>query len=453
MHQGVVSSRFPRPAGRSRPADFVVLALAAGAALLVPTAAIARSAAAGGDGAVVALAPEAARGSDISWISDGQGEAAYRLIDLLATSDVDGIDSRQFNVRALQRSVRRATSDPDQARAADGLLSEAFLRYVKALRALPPSKEWNIVDRGALPDAAPASALAMLRNAAANGSLADFVATMPWMHENYAGLRRALLDAERRGDRAVAARLKLNLDRVRLLPGAGVHKYVLVNTAAQRLYMVENGKVVDWMRVVVGKASMPTPMMAALIRYAAVNPYWNVPADLTAERIAPNAVKEGPAYLRKQGYVVLSDWTSDATVVDPTTIDWQAVADGKVQIRVRQNPGPFNAMGRMKFMFPNNAGVYLHDTPNKDLLLEEARLFSGGCVRLEDAPRLAKWLYGRPLVVTKGMKPEQHVDLDEPVPVYLAYLTAVPSGEQTVFYDDIYAQDQPRLAQAEVAAR
>jgi len=451
MHHGIVGSRSPRPAGRSRPADFVVLALAASAALFVPTAASARSAAVGGVDATAAIAPEAGRGSDIAWISGGQGEAAYRLIDLLATSDIDGIDSRQFNVRALQRSIRRATGDPDQARAADRQLSQAFVRYVTALRALPPSKEWTIVDRGAVPDAAPA--LALLRDAAADGSLADFVATMPWMHENYAGLRRALLAAERRGDRTTAARLKLNLDRVRLLPGAGAQRYVLVNTAAQRLYMVENGKVVDWMRVVVGKATMPTPMMAALIRYAAVNPYWNVPADLTAERIAPNAVKEGMGYLKKQGYVVLSDWTSDATVVDPSTVDWKAVADGKVQIRVRQNPGPFNAMGRMKFMFPNNAGVYLHDTPNKDLLLEEARLFSGGCVRLEDAPRLAKWLYGHSLVVTKGMKPEQHVDLDRPVPVYLAYLTAVPSGEQTVFYDDIYAQDQPRLAQAEVAAR
>jgi len=87
------------------------------------------------------------------------------------------------------------------------------------------------------------------------------------------------------------------------------------------------------------------------------------------------------------------------------------------------------------------------------LLLEDARLFSGGCVRLEDAPRLAKWLYGRPLVVTRGMPPEHRVDLDRPVPVYLAYLTAVPSGGQTVFYDDIYSQDQPRLALSEVASR
>jgi murein L,D-transpeptidase YcbB/YkuD len=240
---------------------------------------------------------------------------------------------------------------------------------------------------------------------------------------------------------------------VRMLPGTGSQRYVLVNAAAQRLYMYENGKVVDWMRVVVGKATQPTPMMAALIRYTAVNPYWNLPADLVAERIAPNVVKLGLPYLKAKGYVVLSDWSEGATRVDPTTIDWKAVLDGRTELRMRQNPGPANAMGRMKFMFPNKAGVYLHDTPDKELLNEPARLLSAGCVRLEDAPRLAQWLYGHPLVVTKGMKPEQHVDLDKPVPVYLAYLTAVPSGGQTVFYDDIYSRDQPRLANLSVAAR
>ena len=451
MLKEIVTSRSPRPAGRSRPAGFAVLALAAGTALFAPASAASATFAGARAGTAVAAQSDASRSESFSWFADGQGEAAYGLIDLLATSGTDGLEPRQFQVRALQRAVRRALGDPAQAKAADRLLTDAFLRYVAALRALPPSKEWTIVDRGALPGAPPP--LAMLREAAANGSLASFVEAMPWMHENYAGLRRALIDAERRGDRATAARLKLNLDRVRLLPGSGAPRYVLVNTAAQRLYMVENGKVVDWMRVVVGKTTQPTPMMAALIRFSAVNPYWNVPADLAAERIAPNVVKDGLRYLRQQGYVVLSDWSEDATVVDPSTIDWQAVADGKVQIRVRQNPGAYNAMGRMKFMFPNKAGVYLHDTPNKDLLLEDARLFSGGCVRLEDAPRLAKWLYGRPLVVTRGMPPEHRVDLDRPVPVYLAYLTAVPSGGQTVFYDDIYSQDQPRLALSEVASR
>ena len=386
----------------------------------------------------------------VSWFADGQGQAALSLIDLLATSDIEGVDSRQFQIRTLQRSVRRALAGRDHERAADRMLSEAFMRYVLAVRALPPSKEWTIVDPGAVPGSPPAST--MLRDAAMSGSLNALIKAMPWMHESYADLRRALIDAEREGDGTTGARLRLNLERVRLLPGAGARRYVLVNTAAQRLYIYEGGRVVDSMRVVVGKATQPTPMMAASIRFAAVNPYWNVPPDLTAERIAPNVLKNGIGYMKQQGYVVLSDWTEEATAVDPSTIDWQAVADGKAKIRVRQNPGPSNAMGRMKFMFPNAAGIYLHDTPNKELLKEEARLFSGGCVRLEDAPRLAKWLYGHALTVTRGMKPEQHVVLDEPVPVYLAYLTAVPSGGETVFYDDIYSQDQPRLASSEVAA-
>jgi len=202
------------------------------------------------------------------------------------------------------------------------------------------------------------------------------------------------------------------------------------------------------MKVVVGKPAQPTPMMAAMIRYTAVRPYWNVPIDLVAERIAPNVVKDGLSYLKEQRYVVLSDWTDEATPVDPGTIDWDAVAAGSIELRVRQNPGPANAMGQMKFMFPNPQGVYLHDTPNKELMVEDARLFSGGCVRLEDAPRLAKWLYGHPLKVARKGEPEEHVDLDRPVPVYLTYLTAVSSDGQIVYLDDIYGRDRARMALA-----
>ena len=118
----------------------------------------------------------------------------------------------------------------------------------------------------------PVPIAALMREAAANGSLATFVETMPWMHETYAGLRRELLVAEQRRDRAASTRLRLNLQRARLLPGTGPQRYVMVNVAAQRLYMYENGKVVDWLRVVLGKPAQPTPQMAALIRYTAVNP-------------------------------------------------------------------------------------------------------------------------------------------------------------------------------------
>jgi murein L,D-transpeptidase YcbB/YkuD len=276
---------------------------------------------------------------------------------------------------------------------------------------------------------------------------------MPFTHSSYAELRRALVRADALGDRQSADLLRVNLQRVRLLPAQG--RYVMVNTAAQKLFMYENGKVVDEMKVVVGKAHQPTPMMAATIKFTALNPYWQVPSDLAAERVAPHVVKQGIGSLADNGYVLLSDWGEHAQPIDPSTVDWEAVADGKILIRLRQDPGPHNAMGRMKFMFPNPQGIYLHDTPNKELLNEDARLFSGGCVRLEDAPRLAEWIYGRPLE-WRGAAIEEPVELPKPMPVYLIYQTAVPNGDQVVFYQDIYGKDRSMLAGSgtgQVAAR
>ena len=220
---------------------------------------------------------------------------------------------------------------------------------------------------------------------------------------------------------------------------------MVVNTAAQRLYMYENGQLVDSMRVVVGKTKYPTPMMSAFIRAAALNPYWNVPPDLAAERIAPNVVKQGVGYLKSLGYEVLSDWSDNPSVIDPTTVDWQAVADGTVEVRVRQLPGPHNALGKMKFVFPNEQGIFLHDTPDRELLSEASRLYSGGCIRLEDAPRLGRWLFGRDLKKS-GNAPEQMVPIPMLVPLYVTYLTAVPSGTGIAFFDDVYGRDAARLA-------
>jgi murein L,D-transpeptidase YcbB/YkuD len=98
-------------------------------------------------------------------------------------------------------------------------------------------------------------------------------------------------------------------------------------------------------------------------------------------------------------------------------------------------------------MFPNSQGVYLHDTPQKELLTEASRMFSGGCVRLEDAPRLARWMYGEPLS-TSSSRPEQRVDLPRPVPVYITYFTVMPSGTELATFPDIYGRDRDRMAHA-----
>jgi L,D-transpeptidase YcbB len=248
------------------------------------------------------------------------------------------------------------------------------------------------------------------------------------------------------GDRAPAGDprlLRLNLERARVLPPA-TSRHVLVDAASQRLWLYENGRVVDSMKVIVGKPEEQTPMMAGLIRYASVNPYWNIPPDLVRKRIVPQVSKGGPGALRGR-YQVVSDFSPSARVIDPAQVDWQAVASGQVDLPVRQLPGGDNAMGRVKYMFPNELGIYLHDTPERNLFGKSERRFSSGCVRVEDATRLGQWLFGRPLPV-KTKSPEQQVNLPKPVPVYITYLTAAPEGSQIVYRSDHYGRDAMQMA-------
>jgi murein L,D-transpeptidase YcbB/YkuD len=445
MGAKILLRSLPKPVGRQwRPAGFAILlgSLLASAAPAQPVVASA-SANVGWLDAQSAAGPQ--------WVRRGDQRAAIRLIGLLETSGFDGLDPKIFKLKALKRAVRGADGGNLNAIAkVNAALDRALISYVTALRQAPKG-DWIINDREAVP--AMPTAEELLAEAAASPSLEAWIDAMPFMHKSYSGLRSALADAEQRGDRHSAELLRINLQRVRMLPADG--RYVLVNTAAQKLFMYDDGEIVDEMRVVVGKAHQPTPMMAATIKFTALNPYWQVPSDLAAERVAPGVIKEGLGYLKQHGYVLLSDWGDEALPVDPSTIDWKAVADGKILVRLRQNPGSQNAMGRMKFMFPNPQGIYLHDTPNKELLNEDARLFSGGCVRLEDAQRLAMWIYGKPLS-WKGAKTEQAVELPKPMPVYLIYQTAVPNEGQIVFYQDIYGKDRSMLAGTsanQVAAR
>lgn len=442
MEAKIVLRSFPKPVGRTmRPAGFALLAAGALLAAAPVEPAFASTAQIESNEKLVGL----------EWTKGGDDRAAQHLIGLLQSAALDGLDPKSFNIKGLKRAVLAAEDGkPSAVAKANALLDKALVSYATALRQAP-TRDWIINDRDAIP-AAP-SPDELLAEAARSPSLELWLKAMPFMHPSYAELRRALARSEALGDRASADLLRINLQRVRLLPANG--RYVLVNTAAQKLYMFEGGKVVDEMRVVVGKAHQPTPMMAATIKFTALNPYWQVPSDLAAERVAPGVVKEGVGYLEKHGYVLLSDWGEQALPVDPSTVDWEAVAAGKILVRLRQEPGRSNAMGRMKFMFPNPQGIYLHDTPNKELLNEDARLFSGGCVRLEDAPRLARWIYGRPLN-WRGAGTEQPVELPTPMPVYLIYQTAAASGEHIVFYQDIYGKDRSMLAGSgadQVAAR
>ena len=421
---------------------FGAVAAFAAAPLSFPAAAQAKSAsAASGQG--VEDFYDSQRGQAL-WLQHGRTAAADQLIRLLETAELDGLDPRKYRTAALAKALRRAADgDSGDIRRADEMLSKAFVDYARDLRNAPPAG-MKFADPRLRPSAP--SPRSLLTTAAASPSIEMFIANMGWMNPAYAPLRRAIANGKYEGSRQRNL-LRINLERARALP-AGMPRYVLVNAAEQRLFMYERGRPVDSMRVVVGKEEPKdrTPMLAGFLSEAALNPYWNVPPDLAAERIAPNVVKQGLGYLTSRGYEVLSDWGDHAKLIDPATIDWQAVADGRIEVRVRQQPGPGNSLGKVKFNFPNAYGVYLHDTPDRELLSEDTRLFSGGCIRLEDAGRLGEWLFGRPLKAT-STQPEIKVPLANPVPVFVTYLTAVPNGSSITFLDDVYGWDAQRLAE------
>jgi murein L,D-transpeptidase YcbB/YkuD len=198
-------------------------------------------------------------------------------------------------------------------------------------------------------------------------------------------------------------------------------RYVLVDAAAARLYMMEGGAVRDSMKVIVGKPGAATPALQSSLHYATLNPYWNVPTDLAQKIIAPRVLAEGTSYLSERGYQVVSNYGDKARVLPASSVDWKAVAAGRAAVFVRQLPGPANSMGQIKFALANGSEIFLHDTPKKELFAEAERNLSNGCVRLEDADRFARWLLGNDADLDASA-PEQHVALPRAVPIVITYL-------------------------------
>lgn len=378
------------------------------------------------------------------WFHGGQPSAAAQdLLRLLNSASLDGLNPADYHIDAVTNAMKAAWGgNPHAVRKADVLLSQAFVDYARDLRDAPDAGMAFVY-----PDLQPnaPSPLVLLQTAARAPSLDQFVHDLGWMNPIYTELREALASGTYADQRNV---IRINMARARVLP-AGRGRYVLVNPAEQRLYMYDKGKVADSMKVVVGQtepAMRNTPMFATYINDAKLNPYWNVPPDLVGDDVAIHVLKQGLGYLDHSGFQVLSDWGENPTVVDPSTIDWQAAYDGKLKLRIRQLPGPHNVLGDVKFDMPNRYGVYLHDTTQRDLLDLKVRLRSGGCIRLEDADRFGTWLFGHPLKAESD-DPDIKVKLGVPVPLYVTYLTAIPSGSSVTFLDDVYGRDDERLAE------
>ncbi|MGD2168171.1 MAG: L,D-transpeptidase family protein [Gammaproteobacteria bacterium] len=247
---------------------------------------------------------------------------------------------------------------------------------------------------------------------------------------------------------ARVARIRLALARWRELPVTLGDEYVHVNIPEFRLEMVRNGRSRVQMRVVVGSKDDPTPAFSDQIEYLVFNPYWHVPRRIALEELVPKAV-ESPGYLTRQNYDVLAQ----GEVVEESSVDWSGMNHSSFTYRIRQRPGPTNALGVVKFLFPNPLDIYLHDSPTRSLYARPVRAFSHGCIRLEDPRALAEALLehtgdwnAEQIADTLDTGRRRQINLERPVPVYLTYITArvTDSGELALF-DDVYGRDHSAL--------
>ena len=263
---------------------------------------------------------------------------------------------------------------------------------------------------------APPTAKQALSDLLAAPSMLVHVSQVAQVNPLYSAIREQALASGSASD----PRVRATLDRLRLLPATG--RAILVDVASAQLWMLENGQPVDTMKVVVGKTTSPTPLLAGTINYVTFNPYWHILDDVARRKVAPIVLKRGVSYLKAAKYDTVASW-SDPQPVDPKTIDWKAVAAGTDHAFIRQRPGVNNMMGAMKFSFENDDDIFLHDTPPQGAVRQGWRTLSLGCVRLEHAERSPEWLLGRDAAPPSDA-PEQHVQIAQGVPVYLTYLTA-----------------------------
>ena len=241
--------------------------------------------------------------------------------------------------------------------------------------------------------------------------------------------------------------IRVNLERIRWVLHEDLDTFVFVNIPGFKVYYVRNEKLEWTSRAQVGKLYRQTPVFKADMTYLEFNPTWTVPPTILAKDILP-AVRKDPGYLKKRNIRVID---GKGKVVNSKSINWSKYTGKNFPYQLRQDPGPSNALGLVKFMFPNKHLVYLHDTPSKNLFDRESRAFSSGCVRIEDPFEFAQLLLGKEWDAKRidgiiESKKTTKVNLAKPVPVILFYLTALPEFDGGFhFRNDVYSRDEAVL--------
>jgi murein L,D-transpeptidase YcbB/YkuD len=386
-----------------------------------------------------------------AWMLDDEGVLAAAAAKVLSSAKNHGLDPADYDERGIieLRQLQNSEDAPETGSLERAQwLAEADVRITSALIALgrdvalgrttPERIDSRWTARRQAPD------IVATLEAAISGDLGTWLDTLKPTHAQYALLQKALTDPAMTQH---ADRIALNLERWRWMPDDLGSRHIIVNIPSFHLNAVGGSHPPLEMKVVVGTPEHKTPIFSDMMTTTVFSPYWNIPDSIVEGETAPAAARD-PDFLARNNMEILRITKSGATPVDPATVKWDDPEELKA-LAFRQRPGGTNALGHVKFLFPNEYDVYLHDTPADALFARPGRAFSHGCVRVEHPEALAKWvLQDSPewtddkIVKAMNAGEERHVRLKQPIPVHLVYFTAWADDAGAVrVVPDVYGYD------------
>ena len=405
----------------------------------------------------------AQRGYSPAWLTKQGAATAEDALAVVRTAPNHGLSSADY-AESDVASLVDAEEDIDTALKHDAQMLASFdVQMTTALltlgrdvalgRSNPAAVSKNWKARRTAPDLAGTLAVAV----AAGGSLRGWLDEMRPMHPEYAALQHTLTAIhEKQKAQGTpdprAGQIALNMERWRWMPDDFGSRHILVNVPAFYMAAREGGMPVLEMKVIVGSPENATPIFSDQMDTVVFSPYWNVPDSIAEGETAPAAARD-PGFLRRQNIEILRRTGKGTEEVDPASVNWDD-PDAVKELAFRQKPGAKNALGHVKFLFPNPFNVYLHDTPADSLFGRGGRALRHGCIRLEHPEELARymlrdipdWTDGR-IKEAMDAGEEKHVALKEKVPVHIVYFTAWPKGDGDVeLFDDIYGFDATQWA-------
>ena len=396
-----------------------------------------------------------ARGHLPAWIDGVETTPNWKdLVQQLKYAEAHGLDPDIYGVaefealRDQSQDRWRGTQFPvERVPEMDAKMTYAYLRYAADL--LGWTRSPREVHPNWLTDAKKEDLAARLAEALASNRIRESLEQLGPTHPQYKGLQAALIrEAQTPSGRADV--IKMNMERWRWAPRDPGDRYILINVPAYTMQVIEKDAPVLAMRVIVGEPDNQTPLFSDEMTYVVFSPFWNIPPGILRDETLPR-LAEDPDFLRRNNIEVVG--TSGEGEFDPDGIDWSD-PEATRGLRFRQRPGADNALGLVKFIFPNHFNVYLHDTPGDKLFFRDKRALSHGCIRVEDPIALARYVLRDQPAWTESRirgamdaRSEQTVKLKETLPVHIGYWTAwVEADGKTVTYTDDPYRIDPRHA-------